>query len=1009
MSTRQVHFRARSLFVFIGLAFWVAPLIAQIGGGSIVGTVRDATGAPVAGVRVQSHKQETNETQAVVTNNYGYYEFPLLPAGHYYLEAEATGFDKLRGTTFQLFTGTRPRIDLQLQVGTVNQTVDVNATAQQINTTTTELGVVMTRARTDELPLNGRNFQELIGLQAGVVNSPASGAGGRGGVSFHGSTALGTNFLLDGVDMSFGEVNGAAGFQSAGGGSVLINTVSVEAIEEFKSSASATSAEYGRAGGGVVNITTRSGTNTFHGTLFEFFRNDKLNANDFFSNKSGLERAPLRWNQFGANLGGPILHDRLFFFFNYEGAQVKRQNQITGNVVTPALLAQVSPAIRATLTAFLPSTYAVTSNPYIGLHRRNGQQINDENTFLTRIDWLLGKQRVALRYSRNDQTYTSPSLSPTIPTVYPLRYNNAALDHTYALTATALNEFRAGFNRVDLNRNPANSDSIPAWINVQGVNASQSSFIHFIPTTYSLADNFTKIIGAHSLKMGFDLREVRSVRVQGGKPTYSYNEFQDLINQTPASVQLLFGGSKGLRTRNSGYYFQDDWRVTSDVQLNLGLRYEYSPPLRGGFNVNSSNPYGPFNAPQQPMFAADRNDFGPHVGVVWSPGGSKRTVIRSGGSINYIMPQAIYYYDMAYINPSLPFVSTFSSADVPSQYLQYPAALGFQNLLQANPSQLPPNFRLSRSIADYNRRDTYVGTWNFTVQQQLTPDLAFQAAYVGQRTVKLISVRPLNLVDPRTGTRPVPSLGQINFEENAANISYHALELSLNQRVWHRLSYDAYFTWARSTGYYTPDDTITFTGSGLQDPNNIAGSTGPTEGLPKLNFRGVISYALPGGTNLRSRVLRGVVSGWTLRGILGARSGNPLNVTSGNDLAGNGRSAGQRPDVVAGVNPYIETLSNQTWLNPAAFTTSGLAARKSFGNLGFDALTGPGAFTLDAALHKTFSVTERQKLTFRFEAFNALNHPVFASPISALNNPNFGKITGVGPPRLLQVALKYVF
>ncbi len=982
---------------------------AQIGGGSIVGTVRDPSGAAVVGVRVESHNQDTNEKQQAITNNEGYYEFPLLPAGRYRLEAEAAGFGRIRGAVFELFTGTRPRIDLQLEVGATSQTVDVTATAPQINTTSTDLGAVMTRARTDELPLNGRNFQELVGLQAGVVNSPASGAGGRGGISFHGSSALGTNFLLDGVDMSFGEVNGAAGFQSAGGGSVLINTVSVEAVEEFKSSASAVSAEYGRAGGGVVNITTRSGTNTFHGTLFEFFRNDKLNANDFFSNKAGLVRPPLRWNQFGGNLGGPIRRDRLFFFFNYEGAQVKRRSQVNGNVATPALLAQVTPSIRAALTAFLPSTFVPTSNVNIGLHTRNDQQVNSENTYLTRLDYLLGKQRLAVRYSYNNQTYTTPSLSPAIPTVYPLRYNNAVVEHTFSLSATALNELRAGFNRVDLNRNPANSDSIPAWINVQGVNASQSSFIHFIPTTYSIADNFTKVAGAHSLKAGFDIREVRGVRVQGGKPTYTYNTFADLINQNPASVQLLFGGSKGLRTTNYGYYFQDDWRLNASLQLNLGLRYEYSPPLRGGFNVNSSNPFGPFNGPQEPMFAPDRNDFGPHVGLVWSPFGSQRTVIRTGGAINYIMPQAVYYYDMAYVNPALSFVSTFSAADVPPQYLVYPAAVAFQNLLQANPTQLPANFHLSRSIADYNRRDTYVGSWNFTVQQQVTTDLAFQAAYVGQRTVKLISVRPLNLVDPRTGTRPAPSLGQINFEENAANISYHALELSLNQRMWHGLNYDAYFTWSKAIGYYTPDDTITFTGSGLQDPNNIAGSTGRLEGLPTLNFRGILSYAIPGGTKFQSRIARGAVSGWTLRGIFGWRNGIPFNVVSGNDYYGNGRSAGQRPDVVAGVDPYIRTLSNQTWLNPAAFSVAAVAAERRFGNLGFDALTGPGAFTLDAALHKTFSITERQKLTFRLEAFNALNHPVFSNPVATFNNPNFGKILSAGSPRLYQVALKYVF
>ena len=1002
--------RLRSLFSTLLLTLAsAASCLAQVAGGSIVGVVSDPSGASVAGVRISIHNQETNETQQTKTNNEGYYEFPLLPAAHYRLEAEATGFDRLQGAVFELFTGTRPLIDLQLKVGSVNQTVEVSAAAPLINNTTTDLGVVMTRARTDELPLNGRNFQELVALQAGVVNSPASGAGGRGGISFHGSSSLGTNFLLDGVDMSFGEVNGTAGFQSAGGGSVLINTVSIEAIEEFKSTASATSAEYARAGGGVLNVTTRSGTNNFHGTLWEFFRNDKLDANDFFSNKSGLARPPLRWNQFGANLGGPIIRNKLFFFFNYEGAQVERQSQVTGNVATPALLALVSPPIRSALTTFLPSTYAPTSNPFVGLHTRNDQQINDENTYLTRVDYLLGKQRLAVRYSYNNQTYTTPSLAPTIPTVYPLRYNNAVVEHTYSLGTSALNEIRLGFNRVDLNRNPANSGSIPAWITVQSINASQSSFIHFIPTTYTVADNFTKIIGAHSLKMGLDIREVRSVRVQGGKPTYAYNTFADLINQNPATVQLLFGGSKGLTTFNSGYYFQDDWRIAKNVQANLGVRYEYSPPLRGGFNVDSSNPYGPFNAPGQPMFAADRNDFGPHVGLVWSPGGSKRTVLRTGGAINYIMPQAVYYYDMAYVNPALSFVSTFSAADVPSQYLTFPAALSFQNQLQANPALLPSDFKLSRSIADFNRRDTYVGSWNFTVQQQLTHDLAFQAAYVGQRTVKLISVRPLNLVNPATGARPVPALGQINFEENAANISYHALELSLNQRLWHGLSYDAYFTWSKSLGYYTPDDTITFTGSGLQDPNNIAGSNGPVEGLPDINFRGVFSYAIPGGRQLQNRIVRGILGGWTLRGILGWRSGIPFNVVSGNDYYGNGRSAGQRPNLVAAVDPYIETLNNQTWLNPNAFSVSSLAALKQFGNLGFDALTGPRAFTLDAGLHKTFSLTEQQKLTFRLEAFNALNHPVFSNPVATLNNPLFGKITGVGAPRLYQLALKYVF
>jgi hypothetical protein len=980
---------------------------AQIGGGSIIGTVKDPTGAPVVGARIQAHHEETNEERVVTTNQEGYYEFPLLAPGHYRLQAEATGFDKEISAVFELAVGTRPRVDLALRVGSVNETVEVKATAPQINTTTTDLGVVMPRERIDELPLNGRNFQDLVELQAGVVNAPGSSAGARGGISFHGSTALGTNILLDGVDMSFGEVNGSATFTSAGGPSTLVNTVSVEAVEQFKSTANAYSAEYGRAGGGVLNVTTRSGTNRFHGTLFEFFRNDILNANDFFSNKNALGKTPLRWNQYGANLGGPIKRDRLFFFVNWEGARVQRQAQVTGNVATPALLAAVKPAMREVLSQ-LPITFTPSSSIYVGTHIRDDRATNRDDTFLTRFDAIVGAHRLALRDSYNNQDYTSPNLQPSMPTIYPIRFNNVMLEDSLMLGPRAFNELRVGFNRVDLDRSPLGYRDVAASVSAGGISTSLSNYIHFLPTTYTIADNFTLIRGAHSVKMGFELREVRSVRDQGGPPSYSYNSIADLIADKPNSVGLSFGGSKGLRTLNTGFYVQDDWHLSKSLQINMGVRYEYSPPLRGGFNVQGSDPFGPFIQSQQPMFAADHNDFAPRLGLVWTPGGAQRTVVRAGGGISYVMPQAIFYYDMAYINPALPGVASLTAADVPAQYLAFPAVITFQNQVQANPSLLPTSFRLSRSVADYNRRDTYVGMWNLAIQRSVTSTLAVQAAYVGQRTVKLISVRPLNLVNPDTGVRQDPTLGQINFEENAARIAYHAFEVSVNQRLWHHLNYDAYFTWSKTLGYYTPDNTITFTGGGLQDPLNIAASNGPVEGAAGKVFKNVFSYALPGSA-IGNRVLRTIAGGWTLRGIIGWRSGLPFNVTSGSDLAGNGRSSGQRPDAVAGVDPYAEDLATQMWLNPAAFSVTAVRTKKRFGNLGYNALIGPSAFSMDAGLHKTFNLTERQKMTVRFESFNTLNHTVFNNPTATLNNVNFGRSLSARSPRAYQLALKYVF
>lgn len=1005
LNRRNYSIRWMSLLALIGLVA-AGSSVAQSGGGSIVGTVKDPAGAAVPNVRVTIHNQGTNQETEATTNAEGYYEFPLLPVGQYRISATAKDFDKIQGEAFDLSAGTRPRIDLTLKVGSVNQTVEVNATAPLLNTTTTDLGVVMSRDRIEELPLNGRNFQDLVSLQPGVISGSTSSAGSRGGIAFNGSTSLGTNILLDGVDMTFGEVNGSASFQSAGGGRTLLNGVSVEAIQEFKSTGSAYSAEYGRSGGGVLTIVTRSGTNSLHGTLFEYFRNDKLNANDFFSNRAGLPKTPLRWNQYGGNIGGPLKKDRVFFFFNFEGAQVKQQAQITGNVPTPALLALLPKAISAVLSQYMPTNFTATSNIYVGSSFRNDHSVNDERTYLGKVDALLGRQRLAVRYSYNDQTYRTPNLEPTMPTTYPLRYQNAVLEDTYTVAPNALNELRLGVSRVNLFRNPANYENVPAYIVIQAISFSLSNFIHFVPTTYSLSDNFTLIRGAHSMKMGVDFRDLLSVRIQGGPPSYSYTTYADAIAGNPASIGLSFTTSKGLHTFNTAYYYQDNWRVSNSFQVNMGLRYEYSPPLHGGFNVNSSNPFGPYNSAGSAMFAPDYNGFGPRLGLVWRI--APRTVIRTGGAISFLMPQPIFYYDMAYISPGLSGVSSFSAADVPANYLVYPNALPFQTALVQNPSLLPPNIHLSRSVANFNNRNTYVNSWNFTVQQELTRKLAVQAAYVGQRTVKLISVRPLNLVDPTTGQRPISSLGQVNFEENAANISYNALQLSLNQRVWRGFSYNVYFTWSATKGYYTPDDTITFTGNGLQDPNNIAGSTGPVEGLPSKVFKSDFNYRIPGG-HFKSAIPRAVFSGWNLRGIMGWRSGIPMNIVSGSDFYGNGRSAGQRPDDVSGVDPYTGTASPMNWLNPAAFSTALVKSQKRFGNLGFDALRGPTAFSMDAGLHKTFNIKEKQRVIFRLEAFNALNHLTFNNPNATLNNVNFGLFTAAASPRAFQLALKYMF
>jgi hypothetical protein len=267
----------------------------------------------------------------------------------------------------------------------------------------------------------------------------------------------------------------------------------------------------------------------------------------------------------------------------------------------------------------------------------------------------------------------------------------------------------------------------------------------------------------------------------------------------------------------------------------------------------------------------------------------------------------------------------------------------------------------------------------------------------------------LNLVDPAIGRRPRPEFGDVNILENAANISYHAVQLSANKRLSKGLSFDGYYTFGKALAYFVPDDALNFTLAALQDPLNIAGSYGLKQGDIRHRFVGVYSYEIPTGGFGQSGAAKFLLRGWTLQGILSWRSGLPINVTSGIDSAGNGRVAGQRPDLVAGADPYRRDSNRLTWLNPQAFDNTTPRTQRRFGNLGFNTFRGPSGFNWDGAVHKTFLVAERHRLIFRFEMFNAPNHKILSNPNAQVSNPNFGLIQGASGGRNIQLALKYQF
>lgn len=579
------------------LLLFAVPLWSQIAGGSFTGVVTDASGAAIADAHVEARNVATNRIEITTTTAQGLYTFPLLPAGRYVISVENRGFQRATTGELQLNSGNRSKIDVMLQLGELSQSVQVAAEVPLVNATSQSLGTVIDSQKVQDLPLNGRSFTQLLVLQPGV--STSGGNANRGGVELNGSSGLGNNWLMDGVDMSFGENNGV-GIGGVGGSGTVINSISVEALEEFKVTTNAFSAEYGRATGGVVNLTTKSGTNRFHGTLLYFLRNDKLDATNFFSNRSGLGKPPLRHNQYGGNFGGPIIKDKLFFFYNFEGASIRRGRTISGAVPTPAYLALLkNPQMREHLSK-QPTTFEPTANPWVGQHFRNDRQKVNEETHIGRVDYNLGSHRISGRLNYNTQDVFNPQLRQDVRQQFPLRQRNVMISDFWVLSPRTSVDTRFGFNRTNVVRGPDDGRQNPGpnagLVVITGLSGYSDLQDQLGTSTdvYSGVANLTHIAGAHTIKAGLEIRSINSARDQYGNPALFYNSLLDAIDDKPFQVEMYFGNpGGGYAFKNYAAYVQDDWRVNRRLQLNFGLRYEYYDPLRGSIGLATRDPFGP--------------------------------------------------------------------------------------------------------------------------------------------------------------------------------------------------------------------------------------------------------------------------------------------------------------------------------------------------------------------------------------------------------------------------------
>jgi hypothetical protein len=1052
-------------------------VIAQSTGGSLSGTVGDSTGAVVPSAHIQVKSEETNALRVVTGEGNGTFVVPELRPGLYTVTITAPGFKASVTSNVRVQVATQTVLNVQLQPGILTETVTVIGGTEQIELKSSELGAVVTGQTTRDLPLNGRDFAQLTRLLAGAT---VDSEGGSGAFVVNGQRASSNNFLVDGTDANQPIVQ----INATGPSGTSTPFASVEAIQEFKVQTHTYTAEFGRFSGAVVNVVTRSGSNEFHGSLFEFVRNNVLDANNFFLNAAGQPRAPLRSNQFGGTFSGPIVPDRTFVFGLFEGLRQRLSSIANGTV--PSLYARqiADPRIGPVLDQIVlptgpPLAPPEPGNPLSLLAPFTGSTPSSitENDFTVRMDHHLSDvDQFFARYSFGDGAKkfgsTAAALPPNIIEDTKIRLQSLTVSHTHLFSSTVINDVRFGFNRIanvekDLvlplfGAVPAVQEpgfpTLPVVIvsdetlnnNIVGGTVGPSGDFF---TTFHYLDGLSLLNGRNTVKCGTDIRRVQlnrfSFRDNGGDAgVLVFPSTQALIVDSPqAFVNQIGNRRRGFRFSNLSFYGQDDLRLTPQLTLNFGLRYELNTVL-GEVNGLLTNLIAgrdgnfTFTSLGSPPYRGDHNNLAPRFGFAYAPFVNQKLVVRGGFGVYYDLVTQITSNLVA--NPPL---TLTNAVFLPGPYPDVLAQLRTQ------PSIDPPYGAATGVPLEI--RTPYSYHYNLNVQYQLTSDTMIQVGYISSRGIKLLRARVVNfllpfgpLPGPVTQTRD-PRFDLVQINEASSQSSYDSLQITANRRLSRGLQFLAGYTWSHSI-----DDasTIGLFGSSISgarsvspfpsNPNDVAAERGNS------NFDGrhvlTISYTwdLPlGAETVQQRAKRrgtrllvfgaGLLDGWAVSGVTSVRSGQPFTVALGFDNAALGDPTpffSQRPDRVPGEPLTVGPRRGpDLQLNPAAFA---IPAFGQFGNLGRNVLRGPNFSQFDMSIHKTTKLAEGVSLQFRAEFFNIFNHPNFALPTEtanlgvALNSPeNFGISTSTvntqnqqlgaifaqGGPRNIQFGIKLVY
>ncbi len=1038
---------------------------------AVTGLVTDPNGRSVPGVTILITNLGTNVVSRTVTNDQGIYRVPSLQPGIYRMTLDKDGFKSVVKSGIELHVQDVASINFELQIGSVNETVTVEAGAAMVNTTDASVGTVVDRQFVENIPLNGRSFQSLITLTPGVVLVPDIAGNAAGQFSVNGQRASANSFVVDGVSANFGAAPGQVGGPNTSGnlpGFTAFGTTqslaSVDAVQEFKVQTSTYSAEYGRQPGGQVSIVTRSGTNQFHGSLFDYLRNDVFDANDWFANRAGQPRPPEKQNDFGGTFGGPVAipglyngRNRTFFFFSYEGLRLRLPRFSLVNVPTVALRQQAPAGMQPILNAFpLPNGNDLGN----GLAEFSASY-SDPSTLdaaSVRIDHTVNsKLTLFARYNKVPSEAATRLAGTALNLLASNRVNTQTitLGATATLTPRVSNELRANYSDNGAHSSepsdnfggglpPPRSALIPSQFDT--TTAAGSVILLFAGTTssglpqvaaqetvttqrqFNIVDHFSYAAGAHQFKFGVDWRRLTPI---GELKSYSLQSFffsqQDVLAGT--SAFSFVNALLPLRPvfLNFSAYGEDTWRLSRRLTLNLGVRWDVNPAPS---EANGNSPavvteidnlatmqLAPVGTKE---WKTTYNNFAPRLGVAYqvsqTPG--RETVVRGGFGVFYDTgnDQSGRGFGGSFPYTSMRFVPNVTYPLSPTQVAPTPV-----------PVPRKPTYPLIYAF-DPSLKLPYTLQWNVALEQSLGKNQAVTVSYVGAAGRRLLQMSQLNLRSINQ------DFGLINLTRNRATSDYDALQAQFQRRLSRGLQALASYTWSHALDDDSTSQTVR------------AAQRGNANFDVRHVFAAAATYDIPAPG--KSRLAQAILGSWSLDSSVHAQSAPPVDLVSGTLVnPADGSQVNVRPNLITGVPFYLDGSQypggrtiNNTVPTAAQIAAAGCdpmgPAKGPFcsppsgqsGNFGRNQLRGLGAWQIDSAFRRQFKLTEKVTFQFRAEAFNLFNHPNFGAPFTNLSAPNFGQpltmlsqdlgglgqgglsqLYQIGGPRSFQFAVKLLF